>query len=58
MIQTQRSDGTWKDSFAVGYKSELTAMQVARKTHCAVRIVNLKRGVVFEWHPEAAAADR
>ena len=49
MIQTQRRDGTWKDAFAVGYKPESTAMQVANKTHRPVRIVNLKRGVIFEF---------
>ena len=54
MIQTQRRDGTWKDAFAVGYKTESTAMRVANKTHQPVRIVNLKRGVIFEF----SAVDR
>lgn len=50
MIQTQRRDGTWKDAFAVSYKTETTAMQVAAKTKRPVRIVN-KSGVVIFRYP-------
>lgn len=48
MIQTQRRDGTWKDAFAVNYKPESAAMNVAAKTGRPVRIVNRKKGVIFE----------
>lgn len=47
MIQTQRRDGTWKDAFAVSYKPQSAAMNVAAKTQRPVRIVNRKKGVIF-----------
>lgn len=51
MIQLLQNDGKWRDCFAVGYKTETAARNVARKYNTEARVIRRDGTVIFHVRP-------